>query len=62
MNPLENAIPAKYRKYAYAVGFVGSLAYGAYEAAGGDLKQAIPGFVGAVLAALAASNTPTDAE
>lgn len=60
MNPLNNAIPAKYRKYTYALGFVGGLAYTAYSAAGGDVKQAVGGFVGSLVAALAASNTPSE--
>lgn len=58
MNPLTNAIPARYRKYTYAVGFVGTLAYGAYQASAGDWSTAIPSFVGSLITALAASNTP----
>lgn len=55
-NPLTNALPAKYRKAAYAVAFVLSAAVTAYEAANGDWRAAVLPFLTTLTSALSASN------
>jgi hypothetical protein len=57
-NPLTDLIPARYRKYLYALAFVASFVYAIYEANGHDWKATAGAVVGAVLSALAHSNTP----
>lgn len=57
---LVNLIPAKYRKYLYALGGLASLAYTAYLAAEGDWRKAIASLVATALAALAHANTDTN--
>lgn len=57
MNPLQDAIPAKYRKYAYAAAFVASLVFAAWQASGGDWETFGGGILAAVLSALAHGNT-----
>ena len=57
-NPLTDLIPAKYRKYLYALAFLASFVYAVYEANGQDWKATVGALIGAVLAALAHSNTP----
>ena len=57
-NPLTDLIPAKYRKYLYALAFLASFVYAAYEANGQDWKRTGGALVTAVIAALAHSNTP----
>lgn len=58
-NPLTDLIPARYRKYLYALAFVASFVYAIYEANGHDWQRTIGALVGAVLAALAHGNTAT---
>lgn len=59
MNPLTDLIPAKYRKYVYAVVALAAFVYGVYEASNGDWKQFAIGLVGAAASALAHANTNT---
>lgn len=61
VNPLTDLIPARYRKYLYALAFVASFVYAVYEANGHDWQRTVGALVTAVLAALAHSNTnPAD--
>lgn len=57
MNPLTDIIPAKARKYVYAVITLAALVWGVYEASGGDWKKFVGGLVVALTTATAASNT-----
>lgn len=57
MNPLTELIPAKYRKYVYALATVAVFVYGLYQAAGGDWKTFAASVLGSLVTALAASNT-----
>ena len=57
-NPLTDLIPARYRKYLYAVAFVAGIVLAAYQANGGDWRATVGYLIGAVLAALAHGNTP----
>lgn len=60
MNPLAvltDLIPAKYRKYVYALAALAAFAYGIYEAAGGDWRQFGIALVGSLVSALAHANT-----
>lgn len=62
-NPLTDLIPARYRKYLYALAFVASIVYAAYEANGQDWRKTVGALIGAALAALAHGNvTPAEAE
>lgn len=58
-NVLTDAIPAKWRKRVYAAAFVVGLGLTAWQASDGDWGQAASAFVGSLVPALAASNTPT---
>lgn len=58
-NPLTDALPARYRKAAYAVVFVAGLAFGAWEVADGHPRAFIPAFIAALSAALAHGNVTT---
>lgn len=60
MNPLADVLPAKARKVLYAVLFVLGLAFSAYQASDGDWYEFAAGLVGALLGAMAASNTPVE--
>lgn len=59
-NPLNEIVPAPYRRKVYAVVALASLGFGLYQASEGDWAL----FVGSLLAALttgtAASNTPAE--
>lgn len=57
MNPLTELIPAQYRKYVYALATVAVFVYGLFQAAGGDWKTFAASLLGALVSALAASNT-----
>lgn len=57
MNPLTDLIPARYRKYVYAVVALAAFVYGIYEATNGDWKQFAIALVGAAASALAHANT-----
>ena len=57
MSVFTDLIPARYRKYVYATAALAALVYGAYEAANGDWRQAIPALAGSVVSALAHANT-----
>jgi len=57
VNPLNQVIPAKYRKYAYAVAFVLPLAFAAWQAADGNWQTFAAGVVSALVNALAHGNT-----
>ena len=62
MNVLTDVIPAKARKYVYAVIALASLVWGVYEASDGDWKKFVGGLVVALTTGMAASNTPTPAD
>ena len=50
-------IPTKWRYGLYITASVLSLGYTAYQAGGGDWKQAVPAFIAMLLSATAATNT-----
>lgn len=58
-NPLADLIPAKARKYVYALAALAALVYGAWQAANGDWSEAIPALVGSLLSGLAHANVDT---
>lgn len=57
-NPLTDVIPAKARKYVYAVIALASLVFGVWQASDGDWKAFVGGLIVALVNATAASNTP----
>ena len=57
MNPLTDLIPAKYRKYLYALVSLAAVVYGVCEASNGDWKQFAIALVGLAASALAHANT-----
>ena len=59
MNPLTDVIPAKARKYVYALVTLAALVYGAIEASNGDTRTLIGSLIAALVTALAASNVTT---
>ena len=56
--PLTDVIPAKARKYVYALITLAALLWGVYEASDGDWKKFVGGLIVALTTATAASNTP----
>lgn len=61
MNPLIDVIPAKARKYVYALITLAAVVWGVYEASGGDWQKLVGGLIVALTTATAASNTaPVD--
>lgn len=56
-NPLTDVLPAKVRKYLYAVLFVAGLGFAGYQATGGDWVAFAAWLVAALGGATAASNT-----
>jgi hypothetical protein len=58
MNPLYEVLPAKARKYVYAVLSLAALVFSVYQASGGDWVLLVGGLITALTAATAASNTP----
>lgn len=50
-------IPAKYRKYLYALAALAAFVYGVYEANGHDWRKTAGALAGAFLLALAHGNT-----
>ena len=61
-NPLTDVLPAKARKYAYALAFLALLVYTAVQVAGGDLLVALGSLLASLVPLLAASNTDTAPE
>jgi len=57
-NPLADLIPARYRRYVYAVAALAALVYGVYQASGGDWKEFVAALFATLIPLLAASNTP----
>lgn len=57
-NPLTDVLPAKARKYLYAVAFVLLLIFTVYQASKGDWEQFVGGLLATFVPLLAASNTP----
>ena len=55
-NPLADVIPAKVRLYVYAVVFLASLVFAAWQAAEGNVAVFIGSLVSALATALAGSN------
>lgn len=60
MNPLENIIPARYRKLVYALLSLAALVFGIYQASQGDWTLVIGGLLTALTSGTAASNTNAD--
>jgi len=58
-NPLTDVLPAKVRKYVYAVCFVVLLGFTAWQAAEGNVAEALIGFLGSLASATAGSNVDT---
>ena len=59
MNVLTDVIPARYRRYVYAVVTLAALIWGAWEASQGDWQVFVGTLIGALVTATAASNTPS---
>ncbi len=57
MNVLTDVIPARYRKYVYALVALAALIWGAWEASQGDWQVFAGGLIAALVSATAASNT-----
>lgn len=55
-NPLTDALPPRWRKIAYAVLFVASIVFTAWQFADGDWDQFVAGLFTALVSALATSN------
>jgi hypothetical protein len=55
-NPLTDVVPARARKYVYAVLSLAALALAGYQATNGDWVQFVVYLVGALTGATAASN------
>lgn len=62
MNPLSNVLPPRVRQVAYAVVFVLSLIFAAWQAGSGDLLVAAGALLTSLTSALAASNVATSAD
>lgn len=60
MNPLTDAIPAKYRKAVYAVVFVIGLAVTAWQASDGNWRVAVSSLIASLVPLLAHANTSGD--
>lgn len=60
-NPLHDVVPARARKYVYAIVAFAAIAVGAWEASQGDVGTFIASLVTALVTAMAASNTPANA-
>lgn len=58
-NPLTDLIPARSRKYVYALAALAVLVYGAWEASNGDWRTFVGSLFAALVPTLAASNTHT---
>jgi hypothetical protein len=59
MNPLTDVLPAKVRKFAYAILFVAALVFAVYQASDGDWVTFVGGLITSLLGAVAASNVTT---
>lgn len=59
MNVLTDVIPAKARRYVYAVVTLAALIWGAFEASQGDWRVFVGSVITALVTATAASNTST---
>ena len=57
MNPLVDLIPAKYRKYVYAIATAAALIFGVWQASNGDWTVFAASLVTALTTGLATSNT-----
>ena len=60
MNPLTDVLPAKVRKYVYALLALGALVLAAYQAAGGDWLEFAGLFLGSLGFGTASSNTSVE--
>ena len=58
-NPLYDVLPAKVRKYVYAILALAAIVFAAYQASDGDWVQLVGGLIVALTGATAASNTNT---
>ncbi len=56
MNPLSDVLPPRVRKIAYAIVFVLSLVFAAWQVGAGDLLVAAGALITSLTSALAASN------
>ncbi len=59
MGVFTDVIPAKWRKYVYAVAALGLLVFAAFQAADGNWKVAVPSLLASLVNALAHGNTNT---
>lgn len=60
-NPLNDIVPAKYRKTVYAVIALAALAFSVWQASEGNIELFIGSFIVSLSHATAASNTSTEA-
>lgn len=61
-NPLNDLIPARYRKYVYALASLAAIVFTVWQASEGDWKTFVGGLFAVLVPALAASNTPSDGD
>ena len=59
-NPLFDVIPAKARKYVYAVLALAAIVFAAYQVSDGDWVELVGALIVALTGATAASNTNTE--
>lgn len=59
---LTDILPARWRKYVYAVVALAALVWGVWQASGGDWQLFVGGLITALVTATAASNTPSPEE
>jgi hypothetical protein len=57
---LTDLIPAKYRRYVYAIAALLAFAYGVWQAVDGDWRQFAISLIGSAVTALAHANTAAD--
>jgi hypothetical protein len=58
--PLDGVLPAKLRRALYAILFVASLVFAAFQAADGDWLLMVASLFPSLLGLMAAGNTPTE--
>ncbi len=60
MRLLVDLIPAKYRRYLYAIVSAASVVFAAYQASDDDWREFAAGVIAAAVSALATANTNAD--
>lgn len=60
MNPLNDIVPAKYRRFVYAVLALAALVFGIWQASDGDWTVFVGSLLTSLVTATAASNTSSE--